>query len=822
VAINSSIGTAWIQIKPTLKGVTNDLKRELSGTEAEAKKSQKNITSLFSGLGSNLKSTFVGIGKVAAATFSIVGIASSGAALGIGKAAVSAYADWEQLIGGVDTLFKDASGTVDKYAQQAFKAAGMSANQYMETVTGFSASLLQSLGSDTAKAAEYANNALIDMSDNANKMGTDMQSIKDAYQGFAKQNFTMLDNLKLGYGGTKTEMERLLRDAEKLSGIRFSIDSFADITKAIHIVQEQFGITGTTAKEAEETISGSLNMVKASWGNLLASMGGGTSMDRERVFSDFVTSAKTFAKNLMPAISSIADNIGQLFKELAPIIAAELPGLVKTVISVIGSATQPIVEVLPEVIDAIVSALTDLLSDSEQVNQIIDGFVKLFVAVAAGAGRIATAIMPLLPGIVTQICESLGAEFGKPENAGAIISGISLLLGGTVLKTVAKNVGSSLKTRIGGVFSGFFKKHLSTEVAGEASSSVNKIGSSLSSKIAGLSSTISSALKGLGEILKSAAGSVLEPIKTLLVGGGEAIAGLFKAFSDPAIALGAVIFAAAAAAIAASIFLIGSSISAVMPTITALFNEILMPLANFIAGTVLLTIAALTDLLINLTNSALIPLGEFMTASFIAIVDSVTNALAKLAQDAVAPLLETLGGAFSDALHSVADLITGVLQTALDGIAKVTERVGDGFKAMGEAIRNALDGVNGILGTFRDLILGIADAVVAVAALATGHSIDYGPGFAHISRAATGGRVDGVGTDTSDSNLYALSKGEYVIRAAAARQVGYDNLDYLNQTGSLGAGSVVNNFTIIGYNKSPEELANIISRKIALNTAGVY
>ena len=187
----------------------------------------------------------------------------------LGKASVQAYAEYEQLVGGVETLFGKSADTVKQYAQDAYMTAGLSANEYMEQMTSFSASLIQSLGGDTKRAAEYGNQAIIDMADNANKLGGTVESIQNAYQGFAKQNFTMLDNLKLGYGGTKEEMQRLLNDAEKLSGVHYDISSFADITQAIHVVQEEMGITGTTAEEAAKTIQGSLGMVKAAWQNLL-------------------------------------------------------------------------------------------------------------------------------------------------------------------------------------------------------------------------------------------------------------------------------------------------------------------------------------------------------------------------------------------------------------------------------------------------------------------------------------------------------------------------------------------------------------------------
>ena len=198
------------------------------------------ISSLSSKLGSGLATAAkVGAAAVAAAGTAIVAI---------GKQAVEQYAEYEQLVGGVETLFKQSSDVVQQYAANAYKTAGMSANEYMETVTSFSASLLQSLGGDTEAASKYADMAITDMSDNANKMGTSMESIQNAYQGFAKQNYTMLDNLKLGYGGTKEEMQRLLDDAEKLSGVEYDISSYADIVDAIHVVQTEMGITGTTAK----------------------------------------------------------------------------------------------------------------------------------------------------------------------------------------------------------------------------------------------------------------------------------------------------------------------------------------------------------------------------------------------------------------------------------------------------------------------------------------------------------------------------------------------------------------------------------------------
>ena len=231
---------------------------------------------------------------------------------------------YEQLAGGVETLFKDSSGTVENYANNAYKTAGLSANEYMGTVTSFSASLLQSLNGDTAKAADVANMAITDMSDNANKMGTDMSSVQTAYQGFAKQNYTMLDNLKLGYGGTKEEMQRLLDDASKLSGTEYDLSSLNDVYEAIHVVQEEMGITGTTAKEASETISGSTSAMKSSWTNLMTGLANDNA-DLGGLLDNVIDSALTVADNILPVVEQVADSIIEVLPSLLDKVIAYLP-----------------------------------------------------------------------------------------------------------------------------------------------------------------------------------------------------------------------------------------------------------------------------------------------------------------------------------------------------------------------------------------------------------------------------------------------------------------------------------------------------------------
>ena len=271
-------------------------------------------TNLFADmLGANLATKAIGL--------AVDGLKKLGdAAANTFKDAVAGFAEYEQLVGGVETLFKSSANVVQQYADQAFETAGLSANKYMETVTSFSASLIQSLGGDTAQAAEMANMAIIDMSDNANKMGTSMESIQNAYQGFAKQNYTMLDNLKLGYGGTQSEMYRLMQDAAALDSkfaetAKFSLDSsnhlvagYADIVEAIHIVQTEMGITGTTAKEASNTVSGSISAMKASWQNLINGLGNDKA-NLDKLIDDFFEKANNAWEKLQPVAERVLDSM---------------------------------------------------------------------------------------------------------------------------------------------------------------------------------------------------------------------------------------------------------------------------------------------------------------------------------------------------------------------------------------------------------------------------------------------------------------------------------------------------------------------------------
>lgn len=359
---------------------------------SDANKAIDDTTSKAEKSGSKLKDTFGKIGSAVGTVAKVGAAAITTVATGIGamtSKAVSYYSDYEQLVGGVETLFKESSDKVVQYASKAYQTAGLSANDYMETVTGFSASLLQALDGDTAKATESANMAITDMSDNANKMGTAMENIQNAYQGFAKQNYTMLDNLKLGYGGTKSEMERLLEDAQAISGIEYDLSSFADIVDAIHVVQTEMGITNTTAKEAATTIQGSIGSMKAAFENFLTGMA-----DPEQDFDELLG-------NLVDSVVTVADN-------LVPRIAATLPRLANGLVNLVKNLASYIPDILSQLLPSIITGATDLINGIvAELPQLINILLQSLPALIDGIVQIFNGIVAALPQMIQMLCDAL-------------------------------------------------------------------------------------------------------------------------------------------------------------------------------------------------------------------------------------------------------------------------------------------------------------------------------------------------------------------------------------------------------------------------------
>ena len=357
----TELGAAYVQIIPSAKGISGMISKAM-GPEAASSGEQA---------GTSFMSGFKGVALKAAAALGI------GAAIKTGiTAALSEGASLQQSLGGIETLFKDSKAQVVKYADEAYRTTGLSANAYMENVTGFSASLLQSLGGDTAKAAEVANMAMIDMADNSNKMGTSMESIQTAYQGFAKQNYTMLDNLKLGYGGTKEEMQRLLRDAEKLTGTKYDINNLNDVYQAIHAIQDNLDITGTTAKEASTTFTGSFNAMKAAAHNLLGDLALGE--DVEPALIALADTAKTFfVDNFLPmlwnVVKGVPDILESAFELASAAIGENLGSIMESVPELLQMGSDMVMGIYNSALEAI-PGLLNIVSDI--VNGLVESFMQ--------------------------------------------------------------------------------------------------------------------------------------------------------------------------------------------------------------------------------------------------------------------------------------------------------------------------------------------------------------------------------------------------------------------------------------------------------------
>ena len=350
-----AIGTAYIKIMPEAKGISG----EIAGiTDPAAEAAGKS-----------------GGGKWSSAFKKVLAVAGIGAAVG---KALFAGADLQQSIGGIETLYKDSADKMMAYANQAYKTAGVSANDYMQQATSFSAALISSYNGDVNAAADATNQAMIDMADNANKMGTPLESIQMAYQGFAKQNYTMLDNLKLGYGGTKTEMERLLADAEKITGVHYDINELGDVYDAIHVIQGELGITGTTAEEAASTISGSIGMMKASWQDLLGNLALGNDIYPQ--MEALVESIIAVVRNVIPAVWNIITGIPRMIIEHWPEIVAAVSSGISSLIAYVQSNwpmwVQTVFSTIQQIGQGIITNLPVLIGKAQEVLAGIIGWLQ--------------------------------------------------------------------------------------------------------------------------------------------------------------------------------------------------------------------------------------------------------------------------------------------------------------------------------------------------------------------------------------------------------------------------------------------------------------
>lgn len=512
------------------------------------------------------------IGKFgSAAKVVAAGAAAAGAAVvGLIYKSIEAYARYEQLVGGIETLYGAGGKTLDEYANSvgksteavkgeyeklmsaqqtvldnaanAYKNAGMSANQYMDTVTSFAASLTSSVGGDTQVAAEKANMAINDMADNANKMGTTMEMIQNAYQGFAKQNYTMLDNLKLGYGGTKEEMQRLLEDAEKISGIHYDISSYADIVDAIHVIQTEMGITGTTAEEAQHTIEGSLNMTKAAWENLVVGIADDEA-DFDQLMQNFIDSATAFGDNILPRIEIALQGIGKLIEGVAPVIAAELPKLIQSVLpqlisaagNMILSLAQGIVDALPSIVQTGMQAMTSFLQGFadilpelipqigqmifdvcdaiiENLPALLDAGLQVALALAEGLIEAIPQIIEQLPILIEKIIEYITGKEGSVMETGVQLFMALIKAIPTIIIELIKALPQIIVAIVKGIASG------SQQIRESGISILKKLWDGIKSWAGSLKSKIVSLAQSLPGKIKAGIGSLVSIGKNWIEG----------------------------------------------------------------------------------------------------------------------------------------------------------------------------------------------------------------------------------------------------------------------------------------------------------------
>lgn len=703
------------------------------------------------GVGATLLNGVKTAGKWAAA-FATATVAAGAAIAKFAGNAVNAYADYEQLAGGVETLFKDSSGTVMEYANRAYKTAGLSANAYMETVTGFSASLLQSLDGDTAAAAKYADQAIIDMSDNANKMGTDMSSIQNAYQGFAKQNYTMLDNLKLGYGGTKEEMQRLLADAEKISGQKYDLSSYADVVEAIHVVQDEMGITGTTAKEAASTISGSVGAMKASWENLMVALASDNA-DISVSVSEFAETVKVAAGNILPRFSQAVAGIGQAVGALVPVVTAELPGLVSGLLPGLLSAATSLItglvaaapgliqvlvtdilpvflsgfiqmaeslsSLLPGVVQTLLSALPPLIP------QIIDSAVSLLVILASSIDTIIQPLIAALPSILQALSSAL------LKNLPILVSGaISLAVS---LVSYIPQIIEVLASSIPQIISMLVQVLVSNApqlLAGAlqlAVAVISGVVSALGSLLGGLRDVIFGIFSGVWEGIKAIFAPVVDWVRSSII---EPVVAFYDSHIRPIIDK--------------FVEFIGKIEDAFLSAVNWFTTNIVQPIVAFYDKWIAPVVNKLTEMAKKLVEILLAIFVGLFNLVKQKVIDPIANAAAKLfgeikaiftpiveffknifttAYNAVTAAFSKIGLFFSDAwakvksiFSPVTDFFRNAFTSAYNAITSVFSKIGSFFSTIWSKIKNTFSGLgtsigNAISGAVRTAINGVISKI---------------------------------------------------------------------------------------------------------------
>ena len=643
--------------------------------------------------GSKISKALSGVGKAAAtvgkATMVGLGAAATGIAV-IGKQAIGEYANYEQLVGGVETLFKSSSNKVINYANDAYKTAGLSANAYMETVTGFSASLLQSLGGDTQKAADTANMAVVDMSDNANKMGTSMEMIQNAYQGFAKQNYTMLDNLKLGYGGTKEEMQRLLDDAEKLTGTKFDISNFADITNAIHAIQTEMGITGTTAKEAGTTIEGSIGMMKSAWTNLLTGMTD-ENQNLGQLVDNFASSVGTVAENLIPRLTQVLSGFATVIGRLAPQLSAMLPGIFEQLLpALVTGATsliQSLVVVAPDILQTLLGMVPELISSVQTIVQelclalpqiiqvLVQALPVILPALIEGIAGIITSVAEMLPQIIEPIIQSLPDIINSVvnaliENAPALIQGCVLLV--TQLVASLPEIIMGLLDAIPEIFT-----NLLGAINENAPALFDGIKATVSGALDNIRQTVSNVFNSVSNFVSRVWAGIKTSIHNILTSIRNTVSNIFTAIKNKV----SNIVTAIRNKIVNVFTAVKNTVSNIFTAIKNKIHNILTNIKNTVSNIFTNIKNTVSNIVTNIKNKAVNAFGNMVTG-----IKNKVSRIYTTVKDGFANAIKFITGLPKRALEWGKDMIQGLI----NGIKSMIGKVGDAVKSVADKITGFL------------------------------------------------------------------------------------------------------------------------------------
>lgn len=725
----ASVGSAYVTLMPSMDGFAGKICSEFGSTGSKAGKSfgdtmtagvdggvQKS-SGLLSGLGTVAK----GVGTVAAAGMT----ALTGAVTAIGGAALSAYADYEQLVGGVDTLFGSASGQLQAYAADAYKTCGMSANQYMTQATSFAASLVSSCGGDVAKAAEYANTAMGDMSDNVNKMGSDMVDVQNAYQGFAKQNYTMLDNLKLGYGGTKEEMERLIADANKLRAEQgknadLTIDSYADVVEAIHTVQENMGIMGTTEKEAATTISGSVGMAKAAWENFITGLGR-DDVDFSQLTEQLLTSIGAVATNVAPRVAQIGEGIIQAFPTvlaglgtvLAPILSEALATAWNIAVQALAGLGIHLPEIDSSQICSAFQAIPDVASSVVGVVrsafEAVPGIFDTVVSTVGGAiSTIISTVAPFATYFAAQMLPSVVSFASGLVSAFAAIWPALAQFGQTVM-----NIGAAIMPVLQNAFA------LIIPLIGQAISLVMQLFSALSPLISQVAAALMPALTAIGTALANLAAAVLPGL------------------------------AAAVQVVFSVIQMLMPVIQTVLSVVGSIVSVVVTVVSQVIAAVVnaAAVVASVISAILSVVSGLVAAVATFI-GSILAVVGGCVSTVAALVAGVVNTVVSAIGSLVSSVLSAISGLVSGIASFFQSIVSTMSNAASSAYSAVTGAFNSMVGAVSGAVGNLMNVVSGIPGQIMGFFAGAGSWLVDSGRsiinGLVSGIQSAIGGAVDAV------------------------------------------------------------------------------